>query len=230
MKTKPNNIILEGITGSKAYGLDTPDSDTDIKGVYQLPLEKVLSMGFTDEHNTVDNTDPDWCYHEIGKFMKLVKGGNPTYSELLWLEDYTVITPVGQLLVDNRKAFLSTKSVLNSYSGYALGQAKRLNNRTEQGLDGYASSLKNRYAKHTRHCFRLMLQCRQLLETGELTVRVTPEQREWLFEMGEKDYDTVIATFMDMDTKLRMIDSVLPDEPDTKKLNELLYQIRTGEL
>lgn len=224
---KPDNIILEGVTGSTAYGLATENSDVDIKGVYMLPLTKVLEMGFTNEHNTFDHTDPDWCYHEIGKFMKLVAGGNPTYSELLWLEDYTVLTPVGQLLIDNRQAFLSTKGVLNAYSGYALGQAKRLNNRTEQGLDGYASSLKNRYAKHTRHCFRLMIQARQLLETGHLDVRVTPEQREWLFEMGEKGYDEVIATFMKMDDELKEIKSVLPDKPDMEKLNEILFKIRT---
>lgn len=223
---KPNNIILEGVTGSTAYGLATKDSDIDIKGIYQLPTKEVLSMGFTNEHNTFDHTDPDWCYHEIGKFMKLVKGGNPTYSELLWLEEYTVLSPVGKLLVDNRQAFLSTKAVLNAYSGYALGQAKRLNNRTEQGLDGYASSLKNRYAKHTRHCFRLMIQARQLLETGHLDVRVTPEQRKWLFEMGEKGYDEVISKFMEMDNALKKVKSVLPDEPDNEKLNNLLYEIR----
>lgn len=223
---KPDNIILEGVTGSTAYGLATENSDVDIKGVYMLPTEKVLSMGFTNEHNTVDHTDPDWCYHEIGKFMKLVAGGNPTYSELLWLEDYTIITPVGQILIDNRDAFLSTDAVRKAYSGYALGQAKRLNNRTGQGLDGYASSLKNRYAKHTRHCFRLMLQARQLLETGHLDVRVTPEQREWLFNMGEQDYDTVIETFKEMDNELKNVKSVLPDKPDKERLNKVLYDIR----
>jgi len=29
-----NLILLECISGSKAYGLDTPQSDTDIKGVF----------------------------------------------------------------------------------------------------------------------------------------------------------------------------------------------------
>lgn len=224
---KPKNIILEGVTGSTAYGLATENSDIDIKGVYMLPLTDVLAMGFSNEHNTFDSTDPDWCYHEIGKFMQLVKGGNPTYSELLWLEDYTIMTPIGQLLIDNRQAFLSTNAVLKAYSGYALGQAKRLNNRTEQGLEGYASSLKNRYAKHTRHCFRLMIQARQLLETGHLDVRVTTEQREWLFEMGEKSYDEVISTFMKMDNELKEIKSVLPDKPDVEKLNQILFEIRT---
>lgn len=224
---KPDNIILEGVTGSTAYGLATENSDVDIKGVYLLPTKTVLSIGFDPQHTTKDHTDPDWVYHEVGKFMKLVINGNPTVTELLFLDEYTKLTPVGQMLIDNRSAFLSTKAVTAAYSGYAFSQAKRLNNRTEQGLEGYDSSLKNRFAKHTRHCFRLMIQARQLLETGHLDVRVTPEQREWLFEMGEKSYDEVISTFMKMDNELKEIKSVLPDKPDVEKLNQILFEIRT---
>ena len=180
---KPDNIILEGVTGSTAYGLNTANSDVDIKGVYLLPTRKVLEMGFDPQHTTKDHVDPDWVYHEVGKFMKLVVSGNPTVTELLYLNEYTQLSPIGQMLIDNRDAFLSTKAVMNAYRGYAFSQAKRLNNRTEQGLDGYDSSLKNRFAKHTRHCFRLLMQARQLLETGTLQVKVTPEQREYLFAM-----------------------------------------------
>lgn len=224
---KPDNIILEGVVGSTAYGLNTKNSDVDIKGVYMLDTKEVLSIGFNQEHTTKDHTDPDWVYHEVGKFMKLVLNGNPTVTELLYLEDYTVLTPVGQLLIDNRDAFLSTKAVMNAYRGYAFAQAKKLNNRTEQGLDGYDSSLKNRFAKHTRHCFRLLMQARQLLETGTLTLRVTPEQREYLFAMGEKTADEVVEEFMRQDAEFENIVSVLPDKPDMERLNDLLYEIRT---
>ena len=224
---KPDNIILEGVVGSTAYGLNTKNSDVDIKGVYMLDTKEVLSIGFNQEHTTKDHTDPDWVYHEVGKFMKLVLNGNPTVTELLYLEDYTVLTPVGQLLIDNRDAFLSTKAVMNAYRGYAFAQAKKLNNRTEQGLDGYDSSLKNRFAKHTRHCFRLLMQARQLLETGTLTLRVTPEQREYLFAMGEKTADEVVEEFMRQDAEFENIVSVLPDKPEMERLNDLLYEIRT---
>ena len=223
---KPDNIILEDVTGSTAYGLNTENSDVDIKGIYLLPTRKVLEMGFDPQHTTRDNTDPDWVYHEVGKFMKLVVSGNPTVTELLYLNEYTELSPIGQMLIDNRDAFLSTKAVMNAYRGYAFSQAKRLNNRTEQGLDGYDSSLKNRFAKHTRHCFRLLMQARQLLETGRLDVKVTPEQREYLFAMGEKTADEVVNEFMRQDSEFENIKSVLPDEPDMKKLNEILYDIR----
>lgn len=211
---KPQNIILEGVTGSTAYGLATKNSDVDIKGVYLLPTKDVLSIGFNLEKTTKDHTDPDWVYHELGKFMKLVIAGNPTVTELLYLNEYTKMTPIGEQLIANRQYFLSTKAVMNAYRGYAFSQARKLNDRTDIGLDGYASALKNRYAKHTRHCFRLLLQARELLETGTLNVKVTPEQREWLFYMGEQDADTVVTKFMEMDAEFDSIKSVLPDEPD----------------
>lgn len=226
MSNKPENIILEGITGSRAYGLATESSDTDIKGVYVLPTKKILSIGFDIQHTTKDNNDPDWVYHEVGKFMKLVMSGNPTVTELLYLDEYTVMTPIGQLLIDNRAAFLSTQAIDKAYRGYAFSQAKKLNNRTEQGLDGYDSGLKNRFAKHTRHCFRLLMQARQLLETGTLDVKVTPEQREYLFAMGGRTADEVVEEFMRQDAEFENIKSVLPDKPDVDKLNDILYQIR----
>lgn len=223
---KPKNIILEGVTGSVAYGLNTANSDVDIKGVYLLPTQKVLSLRFNPQKTTKDHVDPDWVYHEVGKFMKLVTAGNPTVTELLFLNDYTVMTPIGQLLIDNRNLFLSTRAVMDSYRGYAKSQALRLNNRTEQDLEGYASSLKNRFSKHTRHCFRLLLQARQLLETGTLQVKVTELEREWLFAMGEESVENVVDNFVEMDSKFENIKSVLPDEPDWDTLDKLLLDIR----
>jgi len=229
MNKKPNRIILEGVVGSRAYGLATESSDTDVKGIYLLPTSTVLGINFNPQKTTIQNTNPDEVYHEVGKFMKLAGGGNPTVSELLWLESYTVLNPIGKLLVDNRKIFLSTPAVTNAYRGYALGQAMDLSRRQEEGKEGYDSALKNRFAKHTRHCFRLLLQCRQLLETGELTVRVTPEQREWLFKMGEQTPETVVDAFIIEDRKMEDIKSILPDEPNWKKIDELLYSIRMGK-
>ena len=37
-------IVLECISGSKAYGLDTPISDTDIKGVFVLPKKDFYGL------------------------------------------------------------------------------------------------------------------------------------------------------------------------------------------
>lgn len=39
-------IILECISGSRAYGLDTPESDTDIKGVFLLPKRNFYGLNY----------------------------------------------------------------------------------------------------------------------------------------------------------------------------------------
>jgi predicted nucleotidyltransferase len=48
-------IILECISGSKAYGLDTPSSDTDIKGVFILPKEEYYGLTYTPQVNNETN-------------------------------------------------------------------------------------------------------------------------------------------------------------------------------
>lgn len=218
---KPNNIVLEGVTGSRAYGLDTEDSDTDIKGVYLLPTREVLSLGFKSEKTTKDHVDPDWVYHEVQKFMHLAAKGNPTITELLWLEDYTILDDVGKLLVDNRELFLNNV-FYNSYGGYALSQARKLNARGGT----YGNGRNKRYEKHTRHCFRLLYQGKQLLETGKLTVRVTPEMREELFAIGKMSPEDIVDRFEKEFKEFDKIKSVLPDEPNTKAINDLLLSIR----
>lgn len=218
---KPENIILEGVTGSKAYGLDTESSDTDIKGVYLVPTDEVLSLGWNADKTTKDHVDPDWVYHEVQKFMKLAMNGNPTILELLFLEEYTVLTDVGKLLVDNRSLFLNNV-IYKSYGGYALSQARKLNARGGT----YGNGRNKRYSKHTRHCFRLLYQGKELLETGSLTVRVTPEMRSELFAIGEASPADIIDRFEKEFEAFDKIKSVLPDKPDREGINKLLLSIR----
>jgi len=220
---KPENIILEGITGSQAYGLDTESSDTDIKGIYVAPTERVLSLGWNLDKSTYDHVEPDWVYHEVQKFMKLAMGGNPTVLEMLFLEGYTVLTKAGKMLVDNRHLFLSNV-VRKSYYGYAFSQARKLNARGGT----YGNGRNKRYEKHSRHLFRLLYQGRELLETGSLTVRVSPEMREEIFSMGDLSPNELIDRFTEEHERFDSIKSVLPDKPDREGVNKLLLRIRRG--
>lgn len=213
----PSSIILEGITGSTAYGLATPDSDVDKHGVYQAPTREVL--GLFPPKETVVTNDPDITYHEVTKFIRLAAKANPTVLEILYLSDYTIVNPVGQLLIDNRAAFLS-KTIYHSYGGYAIAQARRLNYRG----DSFSSDTKHRYNKHARHCFRLLQQGRQLLETGTLDVKV--QNRDELFAIGELPVSDLVDRFEAEFKAFDKIHTSLPDEPDYATLNTLLITIR----
>ncbi|GAA3843386.1 hypothetical protein GCM10022226_77910 [Sphaerisporangium flaviroseum] len=213
------NVILEGITGSRAYGLDTETSDTDIKGVYVAPTSEVL--GLFPPAETIDRTNPDVTYHEIHKFIRLALKGNPTILEMLYLEGYTQLTKHARMLVDNRHKFLSNV-IYRSYGGYAISQARKLNARQ----DSFSSATKNRYAKHARHCFRLLQQGRELLETGSLTVRV--KNRDELFAIGELEPSALVDKFEQEFAEFDRITSILPDKPDYEAINGILLEIRKG--
>lgn len=215
---KPKNIILEGITGSKAYGLDTETSDTDIKGIFVVPTIELL--GIKKFKETYDHVDLDFSYHEVGKFMKLAMNGNPTILEQLFLTDYLQLTEAGKLLVGNRKVFLNNV-IRKSYYGYAYSQMMYLVTH-----DGFGNGRNNRYKKHARHCYRLLYQGKELLETGDLTVRVSSAVREELFALADLSPNELVDKFTEEHHKFDSIDSVLPDKPDTDAINELLLKIR----
>ena len=64
-----NLILFESISGSHAYGTATPDSDTDIRGVFYQPLYDALKYGWVDQ---VSDEKNDVTFYELGRFMHLL--------------------------------------------------------------------------------------------------------------------------------------------------------------
>ena len=63
---KNNNLILlECISGSQAYSLATPTSDTDIKGVFYLQKSHYYGL-HTDDIPQINTTTNDIVYYELG--------------------------------------------------------------------------------------------------------------------------------------------------------------------
>lgn len=217
---KPNNIILECVTGSQMYNLATPESDTDIKGIYVLPLRDMYSTigGWRKIDKVYDHTDPDWAYYEVEKYMSLVMKGNPTALELLFANEYTQIDWLGKLLVANRSAFLS-KKIKNAYIGYALSQVRRK-------YRNASNVMEYRAGKHVRHTWRLLKQYEQLATTGTLNPRLTDDERKECFAFMEKSYEEALNWFIEEKNRLETLPSVLTDEPDMNKINELLKTAR----
>ena len=221
-------IILEGVVGSHAYGLNHADSDIDTAGIFVEPTSSVLGLyGFKESivHNdgTDKTTDPDVSYHEVGKFIRLAIAGNPTVSELLWLPEHTKLEVEGRWLVEHRDLFLS-QAVRKTYGGYARQQFKRLQERGD-----FSSTLKNRTAKHAKHMTRLILQGTQVLQEGTLRVRLTASEAlvcKTMGDMAADNQDEFIEVAEIMLSEFDTIKSDLPMMPDIAPLNELLLAIR----
>lgn len=226
---EPRIVLLRGIVGSQAYGLAREGSDTDRLGVYAWRTDAFWHLDPLQE-SFVQNEPYDMQEHELQKYLRLALKCNPTVMELLWLPkaNYKVRTRLGSELIALRKAFLSTKYVRTAYGGYAKQQAERLQRRHAEGKEGFSSDTKKRTAKHARHCFRLLEQGRQLLETGSLDVRVKDPEPYWAFDnMGVHD---ILSRFEEADAQFQEAESVLPDVPDYSRVDMFLYRARRSLL
>lgn len=123
----PEKTIFLTVHGSHAYGLSTPESDVDIRGICTLPKEYML--GFNKNFNEYVRNDPDATIFSLKKFFALSSQGNPNTLELLFTEPqfHLKVTNAAQLLLNNREAFIS-KQLKARYIGYAKSQAHRIKN------------------------------------------------------------------------------------------------------
>ena len=121
---KDNKLILfEAIVGSKAYGTNIDTSDTDIKGVYILPIDNILGNKYIEQVNDDKN---DIVYYEIGRFLELLQSNNPTLLELLSLPDDCILYkhPIFDEILNNKDKFI-TKGCKNSFGGMSVQQIKK---------------------------------------------------------------------------------------------------------
>ena len=119
---KDNGLLLfECISGSKAYGLDVATSDTDLKGVFYMPVEQFYGLQYIPQ---VSNETNDEVYYELGRFVELLVKNNPNILELLATPDDCVLYrhPIMNRL--DISMFLS-KRCKETFAGYAFTQIQK---------------------------------------------------------------------------------------------------------
>jgi len=133
---KDNTIFLT-VHGSTCYGLSTPESDLDLRGICCPTKEYFLGFNKNFEQ-WITKTPTDCTIFEIRKFFNLSAKGNPNCLEILFTEpeDHIFVNDLGQKIIDNKNVFLS-KLLKESYIGYAKGQAHRIKNHRKYILSPY---------------------------------------------------------------------------------------------
>lgn len=114
-------LVFETITGSKAYGLDTPTSDTDIRGVYVVPKSMFYSLEYPEQ---VSNETNDIVYYELRRFMELLAKNNPNIMEMLGVPDRCVLVRHEVMKMLKPEIFLS-RLCEKTFANYAFTQIKK---------------------------------------------------------------------------------------------------------
>ncbi len=213
-----DHVIYRCITGSRAYGLDTDASDTDLRGIYLAPAELQWSLYGAPEQFEDNATQS--CYWELQKFLVMALKANPNILECLYSPLVHKVTPIGERLLAIRDLFLS-QMIFQTFNGYALSQFKKI----EQDLRNHGEV---RW-KHAMHLLRLLMTGAATLREGRVPVHVGPRREELLaVKRGELSWEKVDAWRQELhrDFELALAETKLPERPDYEAVNALLLTAR----
>ncbi|TLS40954.1 nucleotidyltransferase [Streptomyces montanus] len=213
-----DHTIYSCVMGSRAFGLATDTSDTDLRGVFLAPTP--LFWRFEKPPTHVDGPADEQFSWELERFCELALRANPNILECLHSPLVEYADDTGRELLALRDAFLS-RQAHDTFARYALGQHKKLE-----------ADVRNHGAprwKHAMHLLRLLGSCRDLLRTGALTLDVG-DHRERLLAVrrGEVAWPAVeswmarLAREADEAAAL----SPLPPVPDRARVQDFLVRVR----
>ena len=126
-------MIMETVFGSHLYGLETPTSDKDYKGIY-LPHPREILLGTAkksidtstgDKNSKNDVNDVDRQIYSLQKFISLACDGDTVAIDMLHADDSKLIanSDIWQYLRANRSRFYTTE--LTGLFGYVRKQAAK---------------------------------------------------------------------------------------------------------
>jgi len=209
-------ILLHGVVGSTAHGLAREGSDEDTLGVFAVSTLDIAGLNWHSGDESLVTHEPDLTLHEAGKFLRLVLKGNPTVLELLFLDKYYTITPLGQDLIDMRQALIDPRRIKTAYLGYAKSQIDKFERNARNGKDE---------RKTARHTLRLVEQGANLLIHGGFSIRVANPQR--YFDLDEMEFEEVLKILLQgYETLKALPEDSAPDHFDRSAAIEWLRRVR----
>jgi uncharacterized protein len=211
-------ILYRCVVGSRAFGLDTDDSDTDRRGIYLAPAELQWSL-FSAPEQFEDNASQE-CYWELQKFLVMALRANPNILECLYSPLVEKVTPLAEELLALRQRFLSPM-IFQTFNGYALSQFKKI----EQDLRNQGEV---RW-KHAMHLLRLLLSGAATLREGRVPVRVEAHRERLLaVKRGELPWPQVDVWRKELhrDFEAALAETTLPERPDYEAANRFLIKAR----
>ncbi len=121
LMNEPEHFLLKCISGSRAYNLDGPRSDTDLKGVFIQPMTELYGLNYTPQ---VSNPTNDETFFEIGRLIELLLKNNPGVLELLATPRSHILFRHPVMDMFDPQIFLS-KLCRDTFAGYARTQMQK---------------------------------------------------------------------------------------------------------
>ena len=173
-------VILKIICGSRAYGLNNENSDTDIRGIYILPIEMQIGI-FSQKEMVIHNIGKeDSNFFSLKKFIEVLIRSGPNAIEMLFPPANTIlrINDYGESLLKNKDIFLS-QQVRKTYYNMTINNIRDALNIELKSHNEYREKY-NYDTKQAANALRTIRFGTELLETGKITVHRTNDKNELL--------------------------------------------------
>ena len=221
-------IIYKIIAGSKLYGLNDQNSDTDIRGIMLPTVEEALSLK---QKDVFEESDNDTVYYSLQKFFRLALKSNPSVLEWLYapetFESILIMTKEGSVLRENKRMFLS-KEIYHRTKGYALSEFNKCSKLGDKGKKRKALIKEIGYdPKSMMNCIRILEQGIEILSTETLTLPRRNIKNLMKIKKGELPKQTCENIFLGLHNDLvkAFKKSKLPDKVDYEKANKLMIDL-----
>lgn len=237
------NVLCEFYRGSIAHGMfiktDTefPSDDEDMMVIYSYPRQYYYTLESYHQSKNVfeeKHEDVDVVGYEVKKAFYLLGQLNPNIIPALYTrkEDFTILTPAWQMVIDNRDLFTNKTRIRDVYYGYAKSQYRRMIDKHK--YFGYMGAKRRKLyeklgydAKYASHSIRLMRVGTEWLRDGEPQIfrqdseeLLEIKEGKWSLDKIKKKYGVEL---LNLETAYR--NSKLQDKQTKHKVNKLLYEV-----
>lgn len=149
-------ILCETTGGSRLYGLDTPDSDTDTRGVFiNTEPGKILGLN---RMEILKKEGEDFVMFELCHFLRNLARTNTQVIEILYSDEFNIITEEFIKIKDNRNRLMDSKKMFSSLNGYIHNERRLANGERTGNLGSKRRNQVEKYGfspKNFSHLLRL---------------------------------------------------------------------------
>ena len=222
------------VSGSHIYGFNSPDSDVDLRGCHQLPLEAIVGLKSPvetiDRESIEDGVEVDIVSHDIGKYFNLLVKNNGYVLEQI----FSPLVISGESFLEELRPIASrciTRFHYHHYRGFFNTKLKMLDNEPQKK------------AKSLLYAYRVLLTGIHLMNHGQVETDIRKlyadhsldfipdliaQKVEEKIALPNLDWDYHRQQLIDFEAKMEAAfeTSSLPEHRDEQAVNDFLLRLR----
>ena len=224
------------VSGAHIYGFNSPDSDVDLRGCHQLPLEAIVGLKSPvetiDRESIEDGVEVDIVSHDVGKYFRLLVKNNGYVLEQI----FSPLIISGKSFLEELRPIADrciTRFHYHHYRGFFNTKLKMLDNEPQKK------------AKSLLYAYRVLLTGIHLMNHGRVETDIRKlyadhgldfipdliaQKVEEKITLPNLDWDFHRQQLIDLEAKMETAfeASTLPEHRDEQAVNDFLLRLRMG--